>query len=464
MDDNDVQLKHPAVTLAILSVSYLILIVDGSVVITALPLLRHSMHFSPASLSWVQSSYALSLGGLLLLGARVGDIIGRRRGFIIGLVIFMITSLTTGSAPDAAILILSRIGQGIGAALIAPSTLALLSTNFPKDPERSRALAVYGSITGIGMSFGLVFGGFITHVLSWRWAFWINVPIGIVLIWATRHFVKETERHREPIDVWGAITSTLAMASLVYGLIQASTAGWDAITSWGSLAVGVILMYAFISVEKKNAAPLVPLRLLQNAERSGANTARFLFVGSMAGFWFFISQFLEDSRGLNAFQAGMAFLPMTLGSFAIAFFVPRLSRRFGPSPFLVGGLITVAIGTFWMSRVSVTGSYLWDIAVPMMVVGVGQGASTIRLTSAAIQGVSPKDAGAASGIVSAAVNLGNAFGLSILVALVAFVAPKQAIGKAFFSEHAHVAMLGGGALCTLALISVLVFVVPTRHA
>jgi len=455
---HDGELKHPLITLAIISVSYLILIVDGSIVITALPLIRENLGFSAATLSWVQSAYALSLGGLLLLGARVGDIIGRRRGFLVGLCVFMAASLMAGWSPNAVMLIVARVLQGVGASLIAPSTLALLSTNFPKDPARARAVAVYGSITGIGMSLGLVLGGFVTHVLSWRWAFWINVPIGLVLIVATRYYVKETERHTEPLDVAGAVWATLSMTGIVYGLVNASEYGWGRALTIAPLFVGVALLGLFLRTEQRASAPLVPLHLLANAERSGANTARFLFVGSMAGFWFFIAQYLEVSRGLNPFGAGLAFLPMTLGSFAIAFLVPRLSRRFGTAPFLIGGLATVSIGTFWMAGVSSNGSYLWTVALPMLVVGVGQGASTIRLTSAAIHGVSPKDAGAASGVVSAAVQIGNAFGLSLLVALTSLWVPRASTAALFAAAHARVAMVGGGVLCTLALTSAVVFV------
>ncbi|MEO0026734.1 MAG: hypothetical protein RL716_65 [Actinomycetota bacterium] len=457
------QLKHPNIVLGIIALSYLMLVVDLSIAITALPLIQADLGFSTASLSWIQNAYTLIFGGLLLLGARIGDLYGRRRMFIWGLGFFMGASLMVGLATSAEVMIIARVLQGVGAAVLAPSTLALLSTSFPVQPARGRAMAIYGSITGIGTSFGLVLGGWVADAFDWRWAFIANVPLGIALMIAARTYLRETPRQTGRVDVWGAVLSTIGMTAIVYALILAAEEGWHQITTWMLLLLGIISIAVFIQVEKKLKKPLVPLRLFKSAQRSGANIARALFVGSMAAFWFFVSQFLQVTEGLNPLETGLAFLPMTLASFAIAFFVPRLSTRFGDTPFLAGGLATVSIGTIWLSQFTADGSYFWQVAVPMVLVGLGQGASTIRLTTAGIAGVSAEDAGVASGIVSTAVQLGSSLGLSVLIALAAAVEVGGLSAGEVIAKQANIAVFGGGVLCAVALAVVLVFVLPKKH-
>ena len=457
------QLKHPNIVLGIIALSYLMLVVDLSIAITALPLIQADLGFSTASLSWIQNAYTLIFGGLLLLGARIGDLYGRRRMFIWGLGFFMGASLVVGLATSAEVMIIARVLQGVGAAVLAPSTLALLSTSFPVQPARGRAMAIYGSITGIGTSLGLVLGGWVADAFDWRWAFIANVPLGIALMIAARTYLRETPRQTGRVDVWGAVLSTIGMTAIVYALILAAEEGWQQITTWMLLLLGIISLVAFIEVEKKAKKPLVPLRLFRSAQRSGANVARALFVGSMAAFWFFVSQFLQVTKGLNPLETGLAFLPMTLASFAIAFFVPRLSRRFGDTPFLAGGLATVSIGTIWLSQFTADGSYFWQVALPMVLVGLGQGASTIRLTTAGIAGVSAEDSGVASGIVSTAVQLGSSLGLSVLIALAAVVEVGGLAAGEVIAKQANIAVFGGGVLCAAALAVVLVFVLPKKH-
>ena len=456
-------LKHPNLTLGVISLSYLLLVIDLSIAVTALPLIQSDLGFTTASLSWIQNAYTVVFGGLLLLGARIGDISGRRKMFVLGLALFGAASLVVGIAHSAEILILGRVLQGVGAAVLAPSTLALLSTNFPDQPARGRALAIYGSITGIGTSFGLVLGGWIADAFDWRWAFLANVPLAIILIAATKYSLSETDTKRVHLDVWGAVLSTLGMTGIVYGLIRAAELGSQDVTAWECLLLGISLLVVFIQVEKRVAIPLVPLRLFRSSQRSGANLARALFVGSMAAYWFFVSQFLQIAKGMNPLETGLAFLPMTLASFAIAFFVPRLSRRFGDTPFLAGGLAVVAIGTLWLSQFTAEGSYVLEVAIPMVMVGLGQGASTIRLTSAGIAGVSAEDSGVASGLVSTAVQLGSSLGLSILIALAAVAPLTNNNSAALITKQANLALFGGGILCVIALIVVLIFVLPKKH-
>ena len=462
------KLRHPNLTLAIITLSYLMLVIDLSVAVTALPVIKADLGFSTAALSWIQNAYTLAFGGLLLLGARVGDLLGRRRMFAWGLAFFMGASLLVGLSNSAGLMIIARILQGVGAAVLAPSTLALLTTSFPEQPARGRALAIYGSITGIGTTLGLVVGGWIAEAFDWRWAFFANVPLGIALILGAKFFIQETSRLRARLDIWGAITSTVGMTAIVFALIYAAEFGWNDALAFSCILTGVGFLLIFIAVEKRAAMPLVPLRLFKSPQRTGANLARALFVGSMGAFWFFVSQFLQIAKGMNPLETGLAFLPMTLASFAIAFFVPTLSRRFGDAPFLAGGLAIVAIGTIWLSQFTAGGSYFFEVALPMFLVGIGQGASTIRLTSAGIAGVSPEDAGAASGLVSTHVQLGSSLGLSALIAVASNVSSKEASGVSLgtgerIAHQANIALLGGGILCLAALVIVLIFVLPKKH-
>jgi EmrB/QacA subfamily drug resistance transporter len=454
--------NRPYVTLAIVSVSYLLLIVDASIAIAALPLIKADLGFSTASLSWVQNAYALSFGGLLLLGSRIGDIYGRKKMFVIGLAFFTLASLLVGFASDASVMILARVLQGVGAAILAPSTLAMLSTSFPVEPGRGRAMAVYSSITGAGTSLGLVLGGWITDALSWRWAFFFNIPIGVALVLASIRFLPETERHQSKIDYWGAITSWAGMSLVVFGLVNAAEQGWSNSVTLGTFIGGILLLVLFVQIEKRVAQPLIPLRLFAHAKRTGGNAGRFLFVGAMGGFWFFVSQFLQNVMGLNALQTGLAFLPMTLASFAVAFMVPGLSRKYGEAPFLAGGLTLVAIGLFWLGQFQQDGSYLTQVALPMLLVGFGQGAATIRLTSAGMTDLAPQDTGAGSGLVSTAVQLGNAFGLSMVIAVAGGVSVAGLGAVAAFVAQAHAALIASAVLALLALLSVSILVLPNR--
>jgi MFS family permease len=383
--------------------------------------------------------------------------------YIWGLAFFMLASLLVTIASDSGSMIFARILQGLGAAILGPSSLALLSTSFPNQPLRGKAMAVYGSITGIGPTLGLVIGGWIASTWDWRLAFLINLPIGFMLILASRFFIIETQKQTGAVDVWGAVFSSIGMSALVFALIHAADHGWNNFMVWLCGGIGVLAVMAFFKVERSAEKPLVPMRLFKSRQRTGANLARALFVGSMAAYWFYTSQYLQTTKGLTPLETGLAFLPMTLASFVIAFFVPRMSRKFGDGPFLVGGLTTVACGIFWLSRLTTNGNYFLEIALPMLLIGIGQGASTIRLTSAGVSGVDPEDAGAASGLVTMHVQLGQPFFLSILIALAALVPTMGHKATTIIAIQANVALTGGGALCIIALVIVLVFVLPKKY-
>lgn len=461
MPQADIQRRpiHQHALLAIILASYLMIVLDISIVVTALPKIQTSLGLSATALSWMQNAYTLSFGGLLLLGARAGDILGRKRMFMLGLAVFTLTSLIIGLAPNAGLLLAARAVQGIGAAILAPSTLALLTANFAEGPERTRAVAWYGSVAGIGASLGLVLGGVLADMLSWRVGFYINVPIGLALWLAARRYLPESQRQPGQFDLAGALSSTLGMTALVYGIVHSASAGWSDLETLLSVGIGVVLLAFLVFHEGRAAQPIMPLRLFAHRERAGAYAARVLFLGAMMGFWFFTTQYLQGVMGFNPFQAGLAFLPMTVVNFAVAVMVPRLTHRFGNPRLLATGLTLTLVGMAWLSQVSADSTYLLGVALPMVLIGIGQGGTLSPLTSSGVAGVSPQDAGAASGLVNVAHQLGGSLGLGVLV--VVFAAAQAGLPDAH-AELAHqvgYALKAGCGLLLMALLIVLFFIV-----
>src|SRR3954447_12441793 len=280
------QSQNQRMVLGIILATYLMIVLDASVVITALPNIHEGLHFSAAGLSWVQNAYALAFGGLLLLGARAGDVIGRRTAFVLGILVFTVASLIAGLAQSPAELLVARAIQGAGGAIAAPATLALLQTNFPEGKERTRALAAYSAVAGAGGSVGLVLGGLLTDLVSWRAGLFINVPVGAALMWLAPRHLAETQPQPGRFDLAGAITSTLGMTAVVYGFVRAATDGWGDAVTLASFGVGLALLGAFIRIERRAVQPIAPRRLSGSRERSGAYAARMLVVGGMFSMFF----------------------------------------------------------------------------------------------------------------------------------------------------------------------------------
>lgn len=438
--------------LAIILVSYLMIILDTSIVITGLPKIQAALGFSATHLSWIQSAYTLAFGGLLLLAARAGDVLGRRRMFLIGLAVFTIASLGVGVARSVAWMLAARALQGVGAAILAPTTLALLQSNFAEGPERTRAVAYYGAVAGIGASIGLVLGGILADWISWRVGFFINLPIGLVLALSTMRNVGETQRRPGRFDVTGALTSTGGMFALVFGIVRSADSGWIDVVTLSSLAAALVLLAAFVANESRARQPIMPLHLFASAERVAAYLMRLLFLGAMVGFFFFTTQFMQGVLGFDALQAGLGFLPMTLVNFATALRVPQLTRRFGNTRVLVAGLVLTAVGMAWLSRVGVDSSYVTGVALPMVLIGLGQGCALSTLTVAGVAGVEEADAGAASGIVNVAHQLGLSLGLSVsVVAFTAASAGSTASGGGL-AEGVSAALTAGAVMLALALV------------
>ena len=464
---------NPKLVLGIILGAYLMVVLDLSVVITALPQIHRALHFSAAELSWVQSAYALTFGGLLLLGARAGDILGRRRVFIAGTALFSLTSLIGGLAQSAEWLLAARALQGIAAAIAAPATLALLTSSFPEGPERTRAVAAYAAVAGGGGSVGLVLGGMLTAWVSWRRGLFINVPVGLVLMWLAPRYLAETERRPGRLDLAGAASSTLGMGALVYGFVRAASNGWGDSGTVASFAAALALLAAFVAIERRAEQPITPLRLFASRERSGSYLARLLLVGAMFSMFFFMTQFLQGARNFTALQAGVAFLPMTLVMFTVVRRVPGLVARFGNVRLLGGGLLIALVGMVWLSRISLDSSYLAQIALPLVLLGVGIGMAFTPLTTAGIAGVEPGDAGAASGLINAAQQLGGSLGVSILTTVFASAsreamahplagATGSADGRYALAHAVATSVTGSAVLLALALVVVGGTVLPSR--
>jgi EmrB/QacA subfamily drug resistance transporter len=437
--------------LSIILISYLMIVLDISIVITALPKIRDGLGFSATGLTWVQNAYTLAFGGLLLLGARAGDILGRRRMFIAGLALFTVASLAIGLAQSSAWLIAARALQGVGAAILAPSTLALLSTNFAEGPERTRAVGYYGAVAGIGASIGLVLGGILADCLSWRVGFFINLPIGVGLMLGAKRYLTETERRSGQFDLSGALSSTSAMGALVYGIVRSATAGWNDALAVATITIGLMLLALFVLIEWRAKQPIMPLRLFANRERNGAYAARALFLGAMVGFWFFTTQLLQGVIGYSAFEAGIAFLPMTVANFAAAMAVPRLTRRLGNGRLLAAGMTLALIGMASLSRVSVNPPYAIGVMLPMVLIGIGQGCSLSPLTIAGIAGVSAEDAGAVSGLVNVAHQLGGSLGLGVLTVIFAAASSGTLNARELLAHRIATSLAGGTVMLALAL-------------
>lgn len=449
---------HKRAILAIILISYFMILLDNSVVFTGLSSIRTGLDLTPTALSWVQDAYTLVFGGLLLLGARAGDLIGRRRLFVIGLGIFGAASLLIGLAPTGEWMIAGRAVQGIGAAIVAPSSLALITANFEGE-ERSRAIAWYGATAGIGASLGLLVGGALTAWISWRAAFLVNLPIAVAMIIGARAVLLETPRSWGRFDVPGALLATLGMGALVFGIIESAEAGWGSMVVVGALSTGVVLLVALVVHEARAEQPIMPLRLFRSRERSGAYGARMLYLGALIGFFYFTTQLMQDALGFSPLQAGLGFLPMTLVNFAVAMSIPRLGARFSNAALLTAGVAMSLVGMMWLSRAGAAESYLLAVALPMLLIGSGQGLAFAPLTNAGLAGVAPEDSGAASGLLNTAHQLGMALGLSVLVAVSAHAGTTLS-GPDAVAEHVRVALTGSSVLLAAALLVTVAVILP----
>jgi EmrB/QacA subfamily drug resistance transporter len=407
--------SHASLVLAVILTCQLMVVLDATIVNVALPQMQQALGFSGAGLSWVLNAYTLTFGGLLLLGARAGDLLGRRRTFVAGIGVFILASLLGGFAPSGGLLLAARALQGVGAALAAPSSLALLTTMFSEPRERVRALGLFTAVSVGGGALGLIMGGVLTEWASWRWVMFVNVPIGLAVILVGLAVLPETQRNRGTFDLPGAVFSTLGMAGLVYGFVRAASDGWTDAFTLASFVGGALLLTAFVLTELRAEQPITPLRLFNDRSRTIANVARGLLFGGMFGLFFFLTQFLQDVLGYNALTTGFAFLPLPVTVFLVSQLTSRvLIHRVHAKVLMVGGVALGTTGFALASGLDPSSSY-WHVLASLLLFAVGNGLSFVPLTQAALEGVPAKDAGAASGLVNVTQQLGGTLGVAVLV-------------------------------------------------
>ncbi|MBF6241984.1 MFS transporter [Nocardia elegans] len=391
------------------------IVLDITVMNVALPRIQHDLHFSATGLSWVMNAYTLVFGGLLLLGGRAGDLFGRRRLFILGTVLFTLASLGGGLAPSAAWLIVARIVQGLGGAMAGPNTLALLTTTFADPKMRVRVLALFSGMSSAGFAIGLILGGLLTQWLSWRSVLFINVPFGLAVALLAVRYLPDAPRRRAHLDLPGAVTATGAVAALVYGFISAAAHGWDDVTTDVSLTVGVVALVAFLLIERRAVQPLLPLHLF--ADRNRAAAYANMFLGPMAGtsMFFFLTQYLQEVRGMSALATGFAFLPTAVTMFTMIRLIPRLLPRFGPKPVTLVGTAAMIAGLVLLTLLDTDTGYFPLLAVATVLMGCGIGLAFSPLNVIIMANVAPEEAGAAGGALQTLQQTGAALGLAVLV-------------------------------------------------
>ncbi len=414
--------RRSTALLVLVCAAQLMVILDVSIVNVALPSIRGGLHFSTTGLQWVVNAYTLTFAGFLMLGGRASDLLGRRRVFVAGTALFVLSSLACALADSRSLLIGARALQGIGGAVISPASLAIIATSFKEGRERSRALGVWAAMGGVGGSLGVLLGGILTQAFSWPAIFLVNVPIGAAVILITPRLVPEgrtlvAERH---FDVAGALTITAGLTALVFAIVRTDTLGWGAPGVLVPLAIGVALLGAFAFVEGKVArAPLMPLRVFGMARLRAANLIVFLLYAAVFAIWFFLSLYLQEVLHYDPLQTGLRFLPMTLAIVATSSLAPRLVAAVGERRMLTFGMLCAAVGLFLLTGVRSGGSYTADVLPGGVLAAMGLGLSLVPATIAAVSGVPSKESGLASGMLNTSRLIGGALGLAVLSTIAA---------------------------------------------
>ncbi len=416
LQENKAMTRPRNLTLALIVIAFaqLMVVLDTTIVNVALPSVQRALHFTATDLEWVVNGYALAFGGLLLLGGRAGDLYGRRRMFIIGVLVFAAGSFAGGLATTSAWLIAARILQGAGGAIVAPTALSLIADTFQEGAARNRALGVYAGAAGSGAAIGLILGGIIVNYLSWRWVLFVNVPIALVLAVAAPTVLPAAEARSGRLDLPGAISVTGAMTLLVYGLSRAAAHSWTDNVTVATLGLGGVLLMLFLLIELRSRQPLMPLSIFANRNRSGAFALRMVAGSTTLAVLFFLSQIVQNVLGYSPLQAGFAFLPLGVGIIVTAQVTSRLLGRIGPKLPMAIGALAVAGGLFWLSRIGDQVSYVPDILGPLVVLSVGLGLIFFPTTVVAISGAARHESGLASAVLNVSQQLGGSIGLAVL--------------------------------------------------
>ena len=439
--------RRLGLALAVIATAQLMVVLDATIVNVALPHIQTALGFSGSNLEWVVNAYALAFGGLLLLGGRSGDLLGRRRIFIFGILLFSLASLLGGFATSQAWLLGARVLQGVGGAFAAPTALSLIAVTFPEGQPRNRAMGVYAAMSVAGGAVGLIAGGLLVQYLDWRWVFWVNVPIGLAVAFFATRVLPESERRRGAFDLPGAITGSLGLASLVYGLSSAATSP-NGVSHWGdtkvivSLVASVVLLVAFGFIEVRSKHALVPMRVVRDRNRTGAYLIMLCVGTALFGMFFFLTIFVQSVWGYSALGTGIAYLPMITMVMVASGIASQLVSRIGARPLLLAGTAIATGGMFWLSRITENSHYASGLLGPMLVTALGMGLTFVPLSLVALAKVANNDTGVASSLLNTGQQVGGAIGLAILGTVawsaVANSIHSQAAAAAAAAKHAAV--------------------------
>jgi EmrB/QacA subfamily drug resistance transporter len=451
--------------LILLCVAQFIVVLDASIVNVALPSIGKGLDFSEANLPWIVNAYVIAFGGFLLLGGRAADLLGRRRVFMVGLAVVGIASLAAGFATTQGQLIAARAAQGLGAAIVSPSALSIVTTLFRDGSERNKALGAWGAVAGSAGAAGVLLGGILTESLGWEWVLWVNVPVAAIALAFTPGLIPEsrsesTTRH---YDAAGAVSITAGLSLLAYAFLDASSSGWGSTKIVSLLVLSAALIGAFVAIELRSKAPLVPFRIFRIRTLTGANVVGLLLGASLFSMFYFISLYMQQVLGYSAIHAGLSYLPLALTIVVAAGLGGQLVTRFGFKPILAAGMLFVAAGLVWFSQVSVGGGFLTDILGASLLAAVGLGFGFVTSTIAAVAGVGEREQGLASGLINTSQQIGGALGLAVLSTIATtrtdnVMATGHSTLPNALTEGFQSAFLGGAVIALLGFVATLVLI------
>jgi EmrB/QacA subfamily drug resistance transporter len=468
MTDAEAAQRRKWLALALLATTQFVIVLDAAIVNVAIPSIGKDLKFFEEDLTWIPNAYALTFGGFLLLGGRMADLLGRRRLFMAGLVLFSVASLLGGLATSETQLIAARALQGLGAALLAPSALSMVTNMFAEGSERNKALGVWGAVSGSGGAAGVLLGGVLTEYAGWEWVLWVNVPIGVIAAVLAPRLLVESRRETDlrHFDALGAITVTAGLSLLVFALVDTINAGWGSTQTLTLLALSLGLIVAFVFIELRSRDPLMPFGIFRLRTLTGANIVGLLIGASLFAMFFFLSRYMQQVLGYSALKAGLSYLPLAIAIIIAAGIASQLVTKLGFKPILIAGLALIAIALLWFSQVPVEGDYVTHLVGPMVIAAVGLGFAFVPVTIAAVNGVSADESGLASGLINTSQQIGGALGLAILgtiassktedVVAAAQGAPAAVPGA--LTEGFQLAFLAGAGFAVIGIVATLLFV------
>jgi EmrB/QacA subfamily drug resistance transporter len=464
MTTTEEQLARRWTALILLCAAQFVVVLDASIVNVALPSIGTGLHFSEANLPWVVNAYVIAFGGFLLLGGRAADLLGRRRVFMAGLLVVAVASLLAGFATNQGQLIAARAAQGLGAAIISPSALSIVTTLFRDGVERNKALGAWGAVAGSAGAAGVLLGGILTEGLGWEWVLWVSVPVSLIALALTPGLIPESrsESATRHYDAAGALSVTAGLSLLAYALLDATSSGWGSTKIISLLALSVALLGAFVAIELRSKAPLVPFRIFRLRTLTGANVVGILLGASLFSMFFFISLYMQQVLGYSPIHAGLSYLPLAITIIIAAGLGGQLVTRFGFKVILAGGMLLIALGLAWFSRISVDGGFISDILGPSLLAAIGLGLGFVTSTIAAVSGVEEHEQGLASGLINTSQQIGGALGLAVLSTIATsrtdHVLATGASNASALTEGFQSAFLGGAVIAFVGFVATLVLI------